>query len=377
VALLAKGTERFLKKFEGRPFDLAWTVYSVAAAEGAPKQGQLRCWYGLLQPEGQPPPPYNETAFLKRLGDLRVEKPTDWPAAAVADALRLTAEAEKVEAGNPQLQPWLKNEYPAAARKRRAADDLLFDADPARRAAAPPALAEALDKFQSLGRSLDTLNEAQRLRDESLVFLPAYPPYLEFDAANDKVWEEAVRTTRELDDLLAKPADGPLPPEVQRQMGALVTTLSNNLRKLRQPLDSTWVRQSIGESQPVSGVDAVQMRALLRLPCLTAPQRLTLWNNHRAVAGRLHAEAVAREKSSDALSPFDSVKAVRDERARALVRARASLVLLQLAKAADADKVSAELEKVTHAPTDEAAWLSLGRALRLAWKQYELDRARD
>jgi hypothetical protein len=164
---------------------------------------------------------------------------------------------------------------------------------------------------------------------------------------------------------------------VQRQMGALVTTLSNNLRKLRQPLGSAWVKQAIDERERVNGADAVQIRALLQLPGLTAPQRLTLWNNYRSVAGRLHAEAVAREKSADALPPFDSVKAVRDERARALVRAQASLILLQLAKAADADKVSADLEKVKRAPTDEAAWLSLGRALRLAWKQYELARARD
>ena len=55
----------------------------------------------------------------------------------------------------------------------------------------------------------------------------------------------------------------------------------------------------------------------------------------------------------------------------------ATLLRVRLNKAADADKVSAELEKTTHAQTDEAAWLSLGRTLRLAWKQYDLDRAKD
>jgi hypothetical protein len=103
---------------------------------------------------------------------------------------------------------------------------------------------------------------------------------------------------------------------------------------------------------------------------------LTLWNNYRTVAGRLHAETVAHEKTADPLSTEDPVVAARKERERALARAQASLTLLKLEKATDVNKVEAELQKVIRSPTEEAAWLSLARALRQAWQQYDIDRAK-
>jgi hypothetical protein len=381
VANFAKAKERFLKKFENRPFDLAWTVYAVAAAEDAPRPEQLRCWYDLLQPEGQPPPVYNEARFLKSIAypPWKVEKPADWPAAAVRDALHLTREAEQVEAGNPQLQPWLKDPYAAAVQKRRTAEELLFDPDPAKRAAAPPKLAEANALFQTLGKTLSDLNEAQRLRDEALVFLPGYAAYLESNASNDKEWEKAVRATRALDDLLARPAEGTMPPEMQGRLRDLGMTLSNNLKTLREPPDSGWFKQAIDESRPVATADAVKMSALLRLPGLTAPARLTLWNNYRAAAGRLHAEALKRENASEPLAPYEEAGPARDERQRAVLRARASLTLLELARAADADRdqVKQALDKATRPGADDAALLALGRALRQAWKRHDADRAKN
>jgi hypothetical protein len=377
VAFVAKETERITKKYDGRSFDLAWTVFTLAA-ETPPPQESLRCWYGLLQPEGKPAPDYVETRFLKSLiTDIKVEKPADWPADTVTLALQLAGQAEKVEAGNPQLQPWLKNSYAAAVRKRRAAEGLLFDTNAAKRATALTVIQEALAQFRTLGNDLDTLNDAQRLRDEALVFLPTDPVYLEFEPANEKVWEDAARTTRELDDLLGQTIDDAALSEALGHVRELaLSNLSISLSKLREPLRSPLVQKVIDESQPASAADAVKMSVLLQLSAPSAAERTTLWNNYRALAGRLHAETVATEQSVNPLPTEDAVVAVRKERERALLRARASLTLLKLAKAADADKVEAQLQKVQRAPTEEAAWQSLARALRQAWKQHDIDRAK-
>ncbi len=370
---LTKDTEAFRKKFEGRPFELAWTVYAVATAVEEPPQDYLRCWYGLLQPEeSQPPPVYREALLLKQLAKWRLDKPADWPAAAVPAVLQLMGEAETVKAGNPQLQPWLQKDYADAMQKRRTAEKLFFDPDAAKRAAAAPAVAAALEKYQALAATLRILNNALRQRDEALAFLPAYPAYMEYADSNEKVWSDAVDAVRKLDGLLAKPTAEALPEVDER-----ARTLSDSLRKLRQPLETAGVQKPIDASRPVSAADAMEMSALLRLPGPSEVGRLALWNNYRSVAGRLHAEAVAREQSSDGLpSPDEGVVLVRQERQRALMRARASLTLLQLSGAQDAEQVERELQKVTRTPTDEAAWWSLGRALSRAWKQYDADRAR-
>jgi hypothetical protein len=106
---------------------------------------------------------------------------------------------------------------------------------------------------------------------------------------------------------------------------------------------------------------------------------LTLWNNYRAAAGRLHAEALKRENASEPLAPYEEAGPVRDERQRALLRARASLTLLELARAADADRdqVKQALDKATRPGADDAALLALGRALRQAWKRHDTDRAKN
>jgi hypothetical protein len=253
-ARFTKETERIRAKYGPTPFDLAWTVIAVAIAEAEPRAEQLRCWHGLLQTESQSPPDFAETRFLKRLADWKVEKPTDWPAAAFAGALQLTVEAEKVEAGNPQqLQTWIKNDYDEAAKQRQLADDLLFNDDPAKRAGAPKVIEAALNKYRALSALVSTLNDAISLRDEGQIYLPAYSAFLEFDATNLSNWKEAARATFELNDALSRPAAGSLPQETRGRLRELVTTLRNSLKKLRQPTETAWVRGPIDERQPVNG----------------------------------------------------------------------------------------------------------------------------
>ncbi len=381
TARLGKETEAVRKKYGTTPFDLAWTVWTVAVAERTPQPEQLRCWYGLLAEEGKPPPVYAELRFLKRLLELKVEKPADWPAAAVGKGLELTDWAEKVEAGSPDTQPWLKEAYAQAVQDRRAAEELFFNAPPAKRGDALKALDDAAGRYRELHERLTVLNDGRRLRDEGLVFLSGYASYLEVDDANAKVWEEAVGATRELDDLLGRPAEGgSVPPATLLRLNELVTVLRNNLKKLRQSPDATWVTRPIDPSKPVGGADLMKMSALLQLPSWTLPERLTLWANYRAAGARVAQGLSDDGKSSVALVSNEG--AVSRERERALVRARTSTALLKLARSAEAGQVEAELQKLQRAragtdrAAEEAAWQSLGRALRQAWKQADADRSR-
>jgi hypothetical protein len=253
----------------------------------------------------------------------------------------------------------------------------LFDADPTRRATALTALTDALAQYRSLSGSLTTLNEAKRLRDQGLVFLPAYGPYLEYNPANEKAWQQAVETASALEELLAQPNEGMASAKTLQRLSELTMTLSDNLNVLRQPLKSPWVKGLIDARQLVSGTDSVEMGVLLQLPGLSAPERAVLWNNYRTVADRLHKEAVENEKTTEALSPYDRAAAARKERERALVRAQTSLALIKLFKAKDLERVDAEMARVKATPTEEGAWLALSRALREAWKQHEADRVRD
>jgi hypothetical protein len=115
----------------------------------------------------------------------------------------------------------------------------------------------------------------------------------------------------------------------------------------------------------------MEMRALLRLPGLSAAQRQTIWANARALAGKLNAEAVGRETVTDTLPPPDDARAVRQELDRAQQRAWISQGLLRLAGSKDVDKVEAARKRVEHAPQEETAWQALRLELRQAWKRQE------
>ena len=126
-----------------------------------------------------------------------------------------------------------------------------------------------------------------------------------------------------------------------------------------------------GEGTTPRPADVLEMRALLRLPGLSAPERKTLWTSWRDLAGKLAKEATAREASAAVLPAANETRALGEETYRALYRAEASLGLLRLAGSPDAQKVETEQKRVEVTPTDEALWAALRRELRQAWKRQE------
>ena len=352
------------------------TIFAAALRDSEPRSEHLRCWCQLLQTGGKPLPPFEEIRFLQRLADLPVSKPEDWPPA-VSDALHLVELAEKVETLNPTQQPpsaqqpWLREEYATALNKRKEAEALLFTPVAADRLKASIPIKEARAAFDALYDHLTILRDAQRTHDEAFVFLPGYPPYLEHDPARLDVWLDGVQNAPLLKEMLSKKPEATELLAKLSQVKQKASTLQNSLRKLREPLEVPLARGPIAASAPARAADALEMRALLRLPGLTATQRQTIWTNARTVAGKLNDEVVEREAVTDTLLNSDDAREIREERARGLLRARISQGLLHLDGSTEEDRVDAARQQVERAPLEEPAWEALRRELRKAWKQLE------
>ena len=74
--------------------------------------------------------------------------------------------------------------------------------------------------------------------DEALVFLAAYPAYLDREPGREAVWRQAVAAARKLDAVLARPPEkGGAADELFDQVEGLSEGLRENLKVLRQPLE--------------------------------------------------------------------------------------------------------------------------------------------
>lgn len=363
--------EEFKKKYQDKPTELAWTVFHAAAEEDAPTQQRLACWNGLLDP----PPEFAEIAFLRRLAGREVTKPEDWPAEAAALALRVAGAAEKAAAAeDDSLRAWVADLDTEAARERRAGEGQLFSAAPASQAQAAATLDRAQQAYARLNHALDTLRGARQARDDGLAALPGFASYLEKAPDKEAAWGAAVRDTRTVRDLLARPPEAGVAEEAVRQVGERATALRDALATLRQPLEGARLRRLIDRSPRPVAADLLEMDALLGLPEVNARDRLTLWNAYRTAAAVLSEEPSSPEAAGPAL--FDANQAGQRELKLGLLRARVSSALLQLAGAAGAERVAAAVREVEKAPQNPAAWLALRKDLRRAWSDLEAERRR-
>jgi hypothetical protein len=370
---LAREKDQFLKPFKDKPFDLAYVVFHAALADEAPRAEDVRCWSALLHPEDQPPPPYEEIAFLRRVAGLKVDKPEDWPTAAVREALQLVQEASQTEVQLLVPQPWLAAPLAEVTTRRRQALDLLFGPDLAGRKKAAETLSEATRLYRDLGWQARTLREAQRCRDEALILLPGYAAYLENDPENLQPWQQAAEQARQLRDVLAQPLKGPPGGDLLRRLEGQAANLRKSLNTLRQATDPDRLERLIAQSRRAATADPREISAVLLLPCLPGRARADLWSAWRELSGRLDQEA-RFGPPPEALEPWDANRALVHVRERALLRATISLTLLQLDGATGTDGVANALEKVRRAPGESAGWQALRRELASAWKRREADR---
>jgi hypothetical protein len=377
---LPKDIEAFRKKFEDRPFDLAWTVFAALAGELNPRPEQVRLSIELL---GKRPMPYAETRFVQKLmNELKPETAKDWPAESVHLVLQLVAEAARTQAAHPAALPWLREPIGKAGRLRSEGEKLLFDRETGARDKVRPVLAEALRAYQAINQQLEVIQTAQRSRDEAQVELPSFPPYLENDATLEKAWSDALQTALALQEVLTLPANAEktltekILSERLGKMGELSETWRSDRKKLRQPLEPERLKRIINQSNRPTPADWWEMSALLELPWPTVKERTALWTAWRGLAGRLQKDTL-----DSALPSLETERAEAQERSRGLLRARCSVMLLKLALATAEDnepKLSPEdlarleetLVEATRQPGKAETWATLARQLRQSWNPY-------
>jgi hypothetical protein len=365
---LAEETEALLKKFENNGFEMAWIAVEALTSARTTPEG-LRYVADLLA-RGKVSP-FTETQYLQRLLDIRVDNPADWPAEEVQLGLQVGREAERASAADNEALLWVGSMLADAGRHRQAGERALFD--PAARASAKRDLLAARDGYRKINTHLQTIQDAQRRRDEARVLLPAYVAYLDAEGGDEKVWEGAVETARGLDQLLKDPHAemAPVLEERVRKMGDLAESLqdgANGLRKLRQSVEEKPIRQLIDRRRLANPTDAMAMSALLALPWLAPKNRVELWTAWREIGAALNEKPLDREVPSS--WDVERDRAVEAGRKRALARARRSLVLLKFQGATGLEKLTEALEAAEKKPGDAAREQALSRELRQAWGRY-------
>jgi hypothetical protein len=363
AARLKAETEAFKKRFDNKPFELAWTVFQVAVNEEPIDQASLALWYGLLDLKDTRSR-YDEVRLLEDLAGWKLAKPSDWPAATVHTALELEALMGKVpDPIDQDLSKWVGDEGATAKAKRREGLAALFAPEAAARAAAGKLLMEALQAAKEVTGRLKTLEGARKALDEALVLLPGYAAYLESEPALYKSWESAVGEAVALQASLVGSTRPPL-----GQVSTKESDLRRSLATLGAPLESRRLERLMEQREGGGLDDAMKMRALLRLPALKAGRRTALWSAWWKLAGRRHEEALQREATGEQLPSLDLAKGIRDAARQGLLRARVSVGLLRLSGAASTKDVEEAVRKAEQDATDPQAWQRLAKELRRTWK---------
>jgi hypothetical protein len=354
-----------LKKFDGKPLELARLVFAAALEEPV-GQAALRFLSDLLQQANIPA--YSETRYLTRLTELPVTSSDDWPAESVWTALQVVRDAARVANGDARAQPWVAELRVTAERQRRGGEDLLWGAA-ARRPGARSSLEEALKGCQAVLRDLRTVEDAQRLADEVGVLLPGYAPYLEVDAAPTEAWLNAMASATRLREVLAaEPAKGDARDEQIRRMANCVRELRsdpNNLNSLREGLDPERLKRLIGRSDLANLADAKVITAWLETTWPEPAQRVALWSARCKFAAALRERPDAGETPAE-----DEKRATAAEEQRGLRRARVSVALLHMQGAEGLEKLDGALRQAEGAPADTSRRNSLADELRRAWDRW-------
>ena len=363
-----------LKEFKDKPFDLAWMVFDeLLKRELRPTQERVRFVAQLLGEEPQAPP-YEEIDLVRRLAAWKVET-KNWDGQQVRVLLQLTDKATQAlaAADDKQLRPWVKDYLAEAKKQRQVAERALFDPGEMTAEEVSAALNDALRINQELLVQLRTLAEAFRVRDDALVRLAGYAPYLEDRPGEETLWLKAIKSTHNLQDELKAPPSH-VTAETFLKIGNLTATLQDEGKdRLQGPLVEQ--ARALIRTSDKAGVDELdKMNALLRIPWLEAGERANLWVTEQAVARRL-TQAVLDKDASDwtagrqtrLLRAVPVAGAAAAEQKQALRRVRVSLGLLQLRGVTDLKAVEKALARVQREPTVARAWSDLGECVRQAW----------
>jgi hypothetical protein len=228
---------------------------------------------------------------------------------------------------------------------------------------------DTLKAYQAANTEAESLKQSLACRDEMLVQLASYVPYLEVDAATEPAWENAVTTAAELRRLLDTPPGAARDAQIRKMM-ALTATLRNdpnNRNRLRRPLDRQHFDRLMARSQTGDDADVKVVTALLATPWPRAEERSKLWSARQELLASAHGK-----RAESSVSSWDESRAISAQYQRGLLRARRALKLLQLEGANPLEKIEKALAQAAEVPTDTARMRVLGKELQQAWARQKV-----
>jgi hypothetical protein len=384
------------KALASGPLAPAWAAFGAAVDDFEIDPGRLHFYAGLLPEADRAEPPVAEVLLLNRLADLAPDRRTQaWPQEAVRLALRVARDGEKAAVCQvelpgdkgavvvePRALPWVRRILPDAVRHRREGERLLLEGDAKTWDQAADSLRQAAEGYEDALGLLRAVAEAQRVQEDAWVFLPDFAAYrlaAPQSESSDTDWEEAVRRSQDLADFLARPAERA--PSAPADVSATLDVLTKRVRGLGRPLDALRRRvrdrsealrpeRRGGRPDPALTEEA---DALLKTSLLPAAERLTLWKMGRELAQQLNRNTLDEEQAEDAQhrlaapSDPDLPALERDERRRALRRARCLIDLLKVAGLPDLEKLEQETKAIgSEGREGWTRWQPLGDHLREA-----------
>ena len=230
-------------------------------------------------------------------------------------------------------------------------------------------------------RSLDAVRRARLTLDRARALLPAYIPYLEWEGAPEKDWEQAAAIARDLADRLDAPEPADASGALRRndELARSADDLESYLDRLMLPFEAARLAELRDRLHRPYARPAVlaEAEAVLATPLAAPDERGPLWEATRALARRLDEEAARMDQTDDlrlhaaaqppAPAPTDSSS----PHSLVLRRARISLALLRLGGAAGLEPVQQALAHAEESAGDPATFgpavEALADELRRAW----------
>ncbi len=244
-----------------------------------------------------------EPFLFHRLENLRIKKVENkgwpWPELAGSQVLRTTQLAEQAVARLqevPYALPWVKDQFGKADAKRRQAETILFEHPFPEWPEAQTLFSEAEQEYRQILEQIAILQRAQETLGQALVDLPSYVPCFiaepEPDPDQKREWENALRETISLSQLLRNPDPDSIDEVADTQIflkGPLVRLHSTFQDKRRALLN---------EENP-SPTTYLELQAFLKSPLLSSSQRVDIWRKARELGKSLHQKALADESDEN------------------------------------------------------------------------------
>jgi hypothetical protein len=375
----SKKLQEALKKHEKLLTDLrnkqglekALLVWEAATREdgGPPVDRKARHLQrlGLLS---QTEPQYEEMLFLLRLTRLNEKQPPS--AVILAHALEVLADRQRVAKCEPRAFVRLQKQFQQTASSRLAAEQLLFGND-SLSDKADVSFVAAHDQYRALIEAINILEQAHGQLDVAMVRLPAFAGYLwkrlELDADDglEKKWSSALRTAKQLDELMTRT-------ERLDQLDA-IRDESHQLQRVLQELgeEVAWEKR-----KPRVHVDPAgwrELELLLEIPWHSAESRKSIWEKkaelERELCERTRQRDTVDNKSSTPTAITNTLETASGapEKERAVRRARLAITLLKWGDLAEASVLEKALDDAQRGPLDAGPWAASAGNLYKAWVQ--------